>query len=195
MSVSLSTKAGSVDSLEARPAMRAEAVRLPDHLDRRRGNASRLRHRAQRPVGCFVRRRLLCQADDLGDTIGRDRSLAGRTRLVAKQSVDAFVHEPLLPAPYTGFGLSGLGHDRRGAQTIATQKHDTRPPYVFLTALGVRDDRSQSLTVAGRYDKGLYRCACARLACHNTTGNPKSDSFVPIKPLGWDGQTGSQGYG
>ena len=73
-------------------------VRLPDRLDRRRGNASRLRHRAQRPVGCFVRRRLLCQADDLGDTIGRDRSLAGRTRLVAKQSVDAFVHEPLLPA-------------------------------------------------------------------------------------------------
>ena len=62
--------------LEVAPAVRAETVSLPDRLHRRGGNTGRPGHRAQRPVG--RRRRLLRQAHDLGDTIERDRRLAGR---------------------------------------------------------------------------------------------------------------------
>jgi hypothetical protein len=41
-----------------------------------------------------------------------------------------------------------FGDDCRGAQTAAAQKNNTRPPDVLLRALGIRDDRLQSLTVA-----------------------------------------------
>ena len=118
--------------LEVAPAVRAETVSLPDRLHRRGGNTGRPGHRAQRPVGRLKRRRLLRQAHDLGDT-----------------TADTLVHEPLLPAPHAGLGLAGLGHDRRGAQTLAAEKDNMCPPDVFLRALGIRDDRAQSLTVAG----------------------------------------------
>ena len=143
-----------VRELEVPPAVRAEAVGFPDRLHRRRGDAGRLGHRAQRPVGCLVRRRLLRLTDDPGDAIRRDRRLARRAGLVAKQAADALVHEALLPAPHAGLGLVGLAHDRRGTQTRAAQKDNTRPPDVLLRALGVRDDRAQSLTVTGRYSEG-----------------------------------------
>ena len=64
-------------------------------------------------------------------------------------------------APHQGRGADlgrhrygALAHDRRGTQTRAAQKDNTRPPDVLLRALGVRDDRAQSLTVAGRYSEG-----------------------------------------
>jgi len=102
-----------------------------------------------------VRQRLLGQADDLGHALRRNRRLAGRTGLVAQQADDALVHEPLLPALDTGPGLVGLGHDRRGTQALDARKNNTRPPDALLRALGVRDDRAQSLTVTGRYGEGI----------------------------------------
>ena len=117
-------------------------------LDRRRRDASNLRHRAQRPVGRLVRRRLLGQADDLGDALQRDWRFARRTGPVAKQAVDTLVHEPLLAAPDTGLGLAGLGQDRRTPEPLVALQDDPRPPDMFLRALRVRDDRLQSLTVA-----------------------------------------------
>lgn len=45
-----------VRQLEVAPAVRAETVRLPDRLHRRRRNAGGFGHRAQRPVGRLVRR-------------------------------------------------------------------------------------------------------------------------------------------
>jgi len=143
-----------VRELEVPPAVRAEAVRLPDRLHRRCRDAGHLRHRAQRPVGRFVRWRFLRQADDLRDALRRDRRLARRTGLVANQAIDALVHEPLLPAPDTGLGLAGLGHDRRGAEARAAQKDDTCPPDVLLRAFGVRDDRLQTLMIARRNGEG-----------------------------------------
>ena len=153
-------KGGIIGELEVPPAVRAEAMGLPDRLDRRRRDASNLRHRAQRPVGRLVRRRLLGQADDLGDALRRDRRFARRTGLVAKQAVDTLVHEPLLPAPHAGLGLAGRAHDRRSAEPRVGLQDDPRPPEVFLRALRVRDDRLQSLTVARRdskMDAGTHR--------------------------------------
>lgn len=73
-----------------------------------------------------------------------------RTRPIAKQAANAVVHEALLPAPNTGFGLAGLGHDYRGAQTGAAQKDDPSLPDVLLAALRVRDDGAQPLPAADR---------------------------------------------
>ena len=100
-----------VGELEAPPAMRSEAMRLPDALDGRRlgrrpppspATSSASPRTAAAPAsGGRPRRRA-----------PRDRRLAGRTRLVAQKSIDAGRHEPLLPAPHAGLGLAGLGHDR-----------------------------------------------------------------------------------
>ena len=124
-------------------------MRLPDRLHRRGRNTDRLRHRANCPVGRFVRRRLLRQADDLGDALRRDRRLAGRTGFIAQQTIDPFVHEALLPAPHAGLGFTSLGHNRRGAQTIVAQQHDACPPDVLLRAQGGRCNVAQSQTVGG----------------------------------------------
>jgi len=173
-----------VRQLELPPAVRAEAVGLPDRLHRRRRDAGDLRHRAQRPVGRFERWRLLRQADDLGDLLRRNRRLAGRTRLVAQQTVDAFAHEPLLPAPYAGFGLACPGHDRRGPGALVAQKDDPRPPDMLLRAGGGRDDRIQAMTVVGR-DGEADPCAHGPDSHgHTRSGIPKPDSFDPINPLG-----------
>ena len=138
-----------VRQLEAAPAMGAEAVRLPDRLHRRGGDAGDLRHRAQRPVGRLMWRRRLRQPDDLGHALRRDPRLAGRTGLVMQQAVGAVGHEPLLPAPDAGLRLAGPGHDGGCPEAVAAQQDDPCPPDMFLRALGVRDDRLQSLTVAG----------------------------------------------
>jgi hypothetical protein len=54
---------------------------------------------------------------------------------------------------------------------------------MLLRALGVCDDRAQSLTVAKRRGEGDANAHAARLACHGAIWNPKSDSFDPINPL------------
>ena len=60
---------------------------------------------------------------------------------------------PIPPAPDTGLGLAGLGHDRRVPEPLVALQDDPRPPDMFLRALRVRDDRLQSLTVARRDSK------------------------------------------
>lgn len=129
-----------VGEFELPPAMRAETVGLPDRLNRRARDAGDPGHGAHGPVCCLVRRRLLRPADDRSNTPRRDRRFAGRPGPVMKQTVDALMHEPLLPAPHTGFRLSGLGHDRRSAQTIVAQKDDTRPPDMLLRVVRGRND-------------------------------------------------------
>src|SRR5215475_12304494 len=57
--------------------------------------------------------------------------------LVAQQPVDPGGHEPLLPAPHTGFALAGAPHDLDGAETIGSQRHDPRPPDMLLQAVPV----------------------------------------------------------
>ena len=137
--------------LKASPAVWAETVGLLDRLHCQSGDTSRLGHRAQCPVNRFMQGRLQRPTDDPNDEIGRRRRLARRACLVAKQATGALVDEPILPAPRARLGLSGLGHDRRNVETLAAQKGDMRPLDLLLSALGVRDDRAQLLTVAGEY--------------------------------------------
>lgn len=54
-----------VRQLEAAPAMRSKAMRLPDRLHCRNGKPDRLGHRARSPVGRLMRGRFLRQPDNL----------------------------------------------------------------------------------------------------------------------------------
>ena len=165
-----------VRKLELPPAVRADAVRLPDTLHRRGRDAGDLGHGAQRPVGRFMRRRLECQADDLRNALRRHRCLAGRSGPVAKQAVHTLVHEPLLPAPHAGLRLGGRGHVRRGAQGVGAQKDNTRQPDVLLQVLGVRDDRLHALTVARRDGEG-------NAMAHTTDSHTRQRKGIPNRTL------------
>lgn len=80
--VKLLGEGGVVVALEAAPAMRREAVRFPDALYHRHGEAGHLGHRARRPVRGLVRRRLQRHRDDLRGALDRIWPLAWRAGLV-----------------------------------------------------------------------------------------------------------------
>ena len=64
-------------------------------------------------------------------------------RLVAQEAVDAFRHEPFLPAPDAGLRFAGPTHDVAGADAIGAQQYDGRAPSVFCETL-------RSLVIASR---------------------------------------------
>jgi hypothetical protein len=92
--------------------------------------------------GSFLR-----QVDNFGDAFRRNRSLAGRAGFVAQKTIDAFVHEALLPAPDAGLRLACRFHNRRGAKALVAQQYDTRTPDMLLQAARRRSNVTQALTV------------------------------------------------
>ena len=79
---------------------------------------------------------------------------------------------PSMPSPDAGLGLDRLGHTRGCAKPVAAQKNDLRPPDMLLGAVAIRDDRFQSLTVAGR-DAEADTCShVRRLAQSQARGHP-----------------------
>ena len=173
-----------VRQLEAAPAMRSQAMRLPDRLDCRNGKPDCLGHRARRPVGGLVRRRILRQADNLCHALGGHGCLAGGTGLVAQQAIDAFVHEAFLPTPHAGLRLARRRHDGRGAKTVAAEQHDTGSPNMLLRAQRRRHYAAQPFAVGSRKGKSDTIAHPAGLARQRADGNPQTDSFVPVNPLG-----------
>jgi hypothetical protein len=85
-----------VRQLEAAPAMWSKTMCLPDRLDCRDRKPESLDHRARRPVGRLVRRRTLCQADDLCHALEWHGGLAGRKGLVAQEAIDTFAPDGVL---------------------------------------------------------------------------------------------------
>src|SRR3954467_2636706 len=55
-----------------------------------------------------------------------ERRDARGPRLVVQEAVDAFLHEPFLPAPDAGLRLAGPAHDLVGANTLAAREDDRR---------------------------------------------------------------------
>ena len=173
-----------VGQLETAPPVRGQAVFVPDLHDRRRRNAYRLGHRTDRPVRSFLRRWLQRQRHDLLDQRGRQRGNAGGTGLVAQQAIDAFLHEPLLPAPHAGLGFPGRSHDRLSAFAPGGQQNDPSAPHMLLGCATRRDNRFKPLTVIRR-DLDLDTCSHTPIwQVRGRRGSLQSDSFVPINPLG-----------
>jgi hypothetical protein len=97
----------------------------------------------------------------LDHTLGhftRQRRNARGTRLVAQQTFDAFLHEPLQPAPHDGLGLGRPAHDLVRAETLRRQQHDPRSPNVLLRAVPIRRDRFKPKAIGGAYID-CYPCA------------------------------------
>jgi len=173
-----------VRQLEAAPAMWSKTMCLPDRLDFRDRKPDSIGHRARRPVGRLVRRRILRQADDLCHALEWYGGLAGRTGNVALEAIDTFVDEAFLPAPHTGLRLAGRRHDRRGAKTVATEQDDTGPPNVLLRAQRRRHNATQALAVGFGQRQSNTIAHPPRIAHRQASGNPQKDSFVPVNPLG-----------
>jgi hypothetical protein len=92
-------KPGVLRQLEGVDAMRLQAMRLPDALHGRGTDPNRFGHHPKRPVGRLARRISHGQIDYALDRCrGRGR-LSRLSGLIAKKSVDALSHEPLLPPP------------------------------------------------------------------------------------------------
>jgi len=112
---------GVVRELEAPPAMRREAMRLPDLLDGGHRQPGRLGHGARRPVRGLVRRRKRQVDHFAGPVIGNRRD-ARRARPVPQQAVHALMHEALLPAPHRALRGAGRSHDRVGTDALGAEQ-------------------------------------------------------------------------
>ena len=174
--VKLLDEGGVIGQLEAAPAVRRQAMLLPDVLDRGDGHSDSPRHRPDRPVGRLGWRRRQGETDHLGDPVLGDRRLACRPRPVAQQPVDACLHEPFLPTPHARLRLAGGGHDAGGADAIGGQKHDPGTPDVFLPALRIGDDGLKTPAIGGQ-DRNGYACA------HDADSHRPSAMGIPGRTL------------
>src|SRR5262249_18270050 len=57
-------------------------------------------------------------------------------RVLSRNSPSPGGHEPLLPAPHTGFALAGAAHDLDRAETIGSQQYDPPARHAFAGCSG-----------------------------------------------------------
>ncbi len=129
--------------LELPPAMRREPMGFPNPLNGRHAKPRCLRHGARGPVGRLARRRFLRETDHQSHLGFGHRRLARWARFVFEKTVDASLHEPLLPTPDRRFGLSGRRHDRARAEPFGRQQNDPSAPHMFLRRLRISDGTPQ----------------------------------------------------
>src|SRR6476661_8494768 len=108
-------------------------------------------------------------------TSGERRDARG-PRLVVQEAVDAFLHEPFLPAPDAGLRLAGPAHDLVGANTVGARKDDRRPPSVFLRGVTVPGDRFKSAADGPRDRDG-------NSGAHAPDSHGNRNREIPIRTL------------
>ncbi len=133
-----------VRELELPIAVRLKPVRFPDAPNRAGADAARPRHQIGRPVGRLGRRIGERQRHHALGHLRAERGDARGPRLVAQEAVDAFLHEPFLPAPDTSLRLAGPTHDVVGADAIGAEQYDGRAPNVFLRGVAVSGHRFEA---------------------------------------------------
>ena len=82
-------------------------------------------------------------------TSGLKQRDARRPRFVTQKAIDAFLHEPLLPAPDAGLRFARPAHDLVRSDAVRAQEDDRRPPHMFLGGVAV-PDRAFKATAVGR---------------------------------------------
>jgi len=128
---------GVVRELELPVAVWLQAMGAPDAPDRAFTDASLRRHHRGRPMGRLDERVGQRQRNHPLGHFGTQGRNARRARLVAENAVNAFLHEPFLPAPDAGLRLVCPAHDRRRAGAIRAQQYDGSPPHMFLGGIAV----------------------------------------------------------
>lgn len=140
-----------VGELELSPAVRCEAVRLPDAAHRAGADAGGTCHGVRRPVRRLARRVGQRQRHHALGHIRPEWGDARGARLVTQQAINAFFGEARLPAPHAGLGRACLPHDLDGADTVGAQQDDTGTPDVFLRAVAVGGYRHEPGAIRRRY--------------------------------------------
>ena len=169
-----------VRKLEPPPSMGAEPMRLPDAAHRAGGNARGFSHRVRGPVRDLARRVAMRERHNSVFDLRPERRNARGARLVAQKPVDAFLHEPLLPAPHTRLRHAGLAHDLGGSSAIVAQKHDLTTPHMLLRRVTVGGDRRHAPPIGRAYGK---RDSCA----HTEDSHTSRKMGIPKRTLSLDG--------
>jgi hypothetical protein len=128
-----------------------QAVRTPEALHRADADAGQLGHRLGGPVRRLARRVPQSQGDDALGHVGPERWDARTAGLVPEKAVDAFLHEPFLPAPDGRLADTGGAHNLGRARAIGGQQHDPGAPHVFLGAVPVRQERAEQAAIGGAH--------------------------------------------
>ena len=122
-----------VRELEPPIAVRLQTMATPDATDRAFTDANCHGHHQSRPMGRFdgrVRQRQRRHALDHFEAKRRD---ARWPCFVTQKAVDAFLHEPLLPAPDAGLRFARPAHDLVRSGAVRTQKDDCREVVLYGT--------------------------------------------------------------
>ncbi len=166
-------KVGVVRELELPVAVRLQAVATPDAPGRAFTDAGLCGHHRGRPMGRFDGRVGQRQRHHPLGHFGAQGRDARRARLVAEKAIDAFLHEPLLPAPDTGLRLACPAHDLRRADAVRAQKNDGRPPHMLLGGIAISDHPFETKTGGAIDCDGNSAAHAPDSHKHPTTGIPK----------------------
>ena len=139
---------GIVGELEVVDAVRRQAMRPPDALNRGDADPGRRGHGHSCPMGGLVRRLGGGERDHFVDHLLAEWLDPRGAGLVAQQAVDAPLSEAFLPAPDAGLGLACPTHDLDGAEAVGREEHDGRPPNLLLRRVTVTDDRLKPAAIA-----------------------------------------------
>ena len=165
-----------VRELELPITVRLKPVRLPDAPDRAGADAARPCHQIGGPMGGLDRRIGKRQRHHARGHLRTERRDARGPRLVVQEAVDAFLHEPFLPAPDAGLRLAGPAHDLVGANTVGAREDDRRPPSVFLRGVTVPGDRFKSAADGPRDRDG-------NSGAHAPDSHGNRNRGIPIRTL------------
>jgi len=127
----------------------------------------------------FVRRIIIAgriaerQGDDAIDRLAPERLDTRGPRLVAKQALEPFFHEPFLPAPDASLGFAGSPHDLVRADPIGSEQDDLSPPDMLLRGVAISDENLQPAPIGRRNGYEFSRAHYAESHAPQKAGIPK----------------------
>jgi hypothetical protein len=157
--------------------MRLEAARFPDPLHGPERDAHDLGHRASGPVRRLTGWFRAGDRQDLGNSARRERSFAGRARLIPPQTFHSGFRKALPPAPDRRAAHVGLAGYLLNREVFGRVEDNVRPLDVLERAVAVADDRGQALTIARRQDHTGGLSHARRLAGLCQAVNPQNPSM------------------
>lgn len=137
---------GIIRELEALPAMRRQAICLPDLWNGGGADADRLGHRPRRPVGRLIGRRR--HRRHCGGLLIENRCCPWRPGLVPQKPVDALMHEPDLLASQGRLRCACRVHDRGCSELDGAEQIGPGAPSMFLRDVAAGGDACQRARVS-----------------------------------------------
>jgi len=135
--------AGEVDvirQLEGADPMGHETMGFPDPVHARRTDADGVGHHPHSPMGRLTRRLRHGEIEHALHCISGHWRFARPSGLVAQKTINALMHEALLPTPDIGLRQAGATNDLVRAEAIRCRQDDLRAGDMLLSTIAVADD-------------------------------------------------------